>query len=71
MSRLLITGGNGFLGKHITKEAKARGVSYVAPFSGECDLLNFDLTYKYLNEYKPTDILHAAGASPLTCGRPG
>jgi GDP-L-fucose synthase len=60
MSLLLITGGGGFLGKHILKEFDSQGVKYLAPRSSELNILNFDALYNYLSFHKPTTILHAA-----------
>lgn len=55
---LLITGGNGFLGKHIQKYIKGR---FVAPSSLKIDLLKKDNFVKYIQAIRPRKILHLAG----------
>lgn len=58
--KLLITGANGFLGKHIQNELNNHNISYLAPRSSELNLFNFDNTYEYLRNEKPDTILHMA-----------
>jgi GDP-L-fucose synthase len=61
MSKLLITGGNGFLGKHICQEMNKCKLNYLSPTSKELDLLDFNHLCSYLKDHKPDSILHAAG----------
>jgi len=54
--RILITGGTGMVGKHmkdLMPEAEYIG-------SKDCDLTNYDQTYKYINNYKPDIVIHLA-----------
>lgn len=58
--KLLITGGNSFLGKHVLKRFDEKHISYVASRSTELNLLDFGKLYKYLSENQPTTVLHMA-----------
>jgi GDP-L-fucose synthase len=66
MNRLLITGGNGFLGKEVVKRAKYinsfnAGV-ILSPSSTELDLTNESSVMTYFDKYRPSKILHMAAA---------
>jgi len=56
----LITGGGGFLGKHVQQEMKRLNLQYLAPRSTELDILNFEQLCSYLKHYKPSSVLHMA-----------
>jgi GDP-L-fucose synthase len=56
--KLLLTGGNGFLGKHIQKELNKHDIQYLSPSSYVLDILYFDALKNYLMCYKPDTILH-------------
>ena len=58
--KLLITGGNGFLGKAITEQLKSTAIEYLTPRSSDMDVLDFDVLCSYLKEHRPDSILHAA-----------
>lgn len=60
MSKLLITGGNGFLGAHVKNELNNQKFDYLAPRSSEIDILDFNSLSNYLDRNKPTAILHMA-----------
>ena len=57
---ILITGGNGFLGKHVIDEFKKNNIDYLAPRSSELDILDFNALKNYLEYHKPNSILHLA-----------
>lgn len=60
-SRVVVTGGNGFLGSELVKELKARGAPYVfAPRSKDYDLVDAAQTRKLVEEHKPDLIVHLA-----------
>lgn len=59
-NKLLITGGNGFFGKHIQAAMQVANINYLAPKSSELDILNFNQLSSYLAENKPDTILHMA-----------
>ncbi len=56
---LLITGANGFLGKHLVEVCK--DLRPLAPRSSELNLLNFQEVQNYLSLNRVTRIIHAAG----------
>lgn len=60
--KILITGGGGFLGKHVLNELKTNysNISYLAPKSSELNILNRNQICSYLNFNKPDTILHMA-----------
>lgn len=63
--RLLITGGTGFLGKHIQAvlkqhEKKCVVEALMCPTSKELDLLNPTMTMDYFDYHRPNVIIHAA-----------
>lgn len=58
--RLLITGGTGFLGKHLIPKLESSNVEDIwAPSSKELNIFNIDSIYDII-EYKPDVILHMA-----------
>ena len=59
--RILITGGNGMVGKNILEHIKALNYKIFAPSSSELNLRDFDSVDKYIKQYKPDIIIHAAG----------
>jgi nucleoside-diphosphate-sugar epimerase len=59
--RILITGGNGMVGKNILEHKKASNYEILAPSSSDLNLRNFDSVDKYIKKKKPDVIIHAAG----------
>jgi len=53
MTRVLLTGGSGFLGRHIAAEARARGYEVLAPRSSELDLLTMEGAEAYMRQIQP------------------
>jgi GDP-L-fucose synthase len=58
--RVLVTGGNGFLGSHVVDALRARGVQVVAPRSTECDLTDANATRALFAEVRPDLVFHLA-----------
>lgn len=59
MRRILLTGGNGFIGRNI-REKLSRKYTIFSPSSQELDLLNRQAIAKYLEQNKISDIIHSA-----------
>lgn len=59
--KILITGGNGMVGKNILEHHKASNYEILAPSSSELNLRDFDAVDKYIKQNKPDIIIHAAG----------
>lgn len=58
MKKVLITGANGFLGKHIQERYKFNAL--LTPTSAQVNLLDFNHLSNYIFYHKPTHILHMA-----------
>lgn len=75
VNKLLIIGGNGFLGKHIQKELhNLTGYEIAVPTSKELNLLDNSNTLQYLEYSKPDVVLFAAavcGGIGINSKRPG
>ena len=58
--KIMITGGSGFLGRQIVSNCSEKYESILHPSSSECNLYDYFSTYKYLERYKPSVIIHSA-----------
>lgn len=63
MARILITGGNGFIGRNLV-EGLQEEHTILAPSHTELDLLNEEKVYLYLITHTPQIIIHCAGIYP-------
>lgn len=59
-ARIWVTGGHGFLGKHVLAELGARGAEILAPTETECDLLDPGAARAFLKANRPDGVIHLA-----------
>jgi GDP-L-fucose synthase len=60
VSRVLVTGGNGFLGSHLVERLGGEGHEIVAPRSSEYDLRHEDDTRRMFDDVAPELVFHLA-----------
>jgi GDP-L-fucose synthase len=74
-SRMLVTGGAGFLGSHVVARLRARGCEKIfVPRSRDYDLTDLDAVRRLLDDASPDVIIHLAavvGGIGANRGRPG
>ncbi|HKS16315.1 MAG TPA: GDP-L-fucose synthase [Planctomycetota bacterium] len=58
--RTLVTGGAGFLGRHLVDRLKARGADAIVPRKADYDLVDRSAARRLLKEARPQLIIHAA-----------
>ena len=58
--RILITGGTGLVGTAISNIKDNYNYEFIFMSSKDCDLINYNITYKYIKDRKPDVIIHLA-----------
>lgn len=59
--RFIVTGGAGFLGSHVTRKLRERGVKHVfSPKSSECNLTKEEAIIRLFREARPDIVIHLA-----------
>jgi GDP-L-fucose synthase len=58
--KIWVTGGHGFLGKHVLAELEARGAVILAPTEKELDLLDPTNASRFIQQEKPAGVIHMA-----------
>jgi GDP-L-fucose synthase len=59
--KIIVTGGSGFLGRHVIAELRRKGcASVVVPRSADCDLTRESDVHRLLFEHRPHVVLHLA-----------
>ena len=59
-SRVLVTGGRGFLGSHVVAKLRLLGADAVAVGSAEADLTDRDATQRLFDDVRPSVVIHCA-----------
>ncbi len=64
----MLTGGSGFVGSYLTEQLKSEGHEVFSIDSDSCDIRNFALTSKIINDFVPNVIYHLAALAHVpTC----
>jgi GDP-L-fucose synthase len=72
--RVLVTGGAGFLGRHLTERLIAFGAEVIVPRRKDYNFINMDLALKCLSTFRPEVVIHSAayyGGLGITMAEPG
>ena len=72
--KVLVTGGAGFLGRHICERLNAYGAKLTIPRKHQYNLIQMDETTKMLATFKPEIVIHSAayyGGLGITMAEPG
>lgn len=59
--RILLTGGNGMVGRNLLEHPSAANFEFLVPSSSELDLLNQQSIAEYMRKHQPDMVIHAAG----------
>lgn len=59
--KILVTGGNGMVGKNILEHHDAFQYDFLSPSSAELNLRDYDAVDAYLKKHQPDTIIHCAG----------
>ena len=59
--KILLTGGNGMVGKNILEHANAKKHTILHPSSKELNLQDYNAVENFIKEHQPNFIIHAAG----------
>ncbi|MBR58469.1 MAG: hypothetical protein CMH54_10665 [Myxococcales bacterium] len=62
-TKVLLTGGTGFLGRALEKQLRVGGYDVVALGSSDCDLIDFEATLTTFGAIQPDVVLHAAAVT--------
>lgn len=61
VTKVLLTGGRGMVGKNILEHPLAGQWQFLSPSSQELDLRNYQATLDYIKQHQPDMVIHAAG----------
>jgi GDP-L-fucose synthase len=61
MMRILLTGGNGMIGRNLLEHPDIDEFEILAPSSTELNLCNYEATINYMERNRPDFVIHAAG----------
>lgn len=59
--KILLTGGNGMVGKNILEFNQNKAITILAPNRKELNLEDYDAVFNYIKQHQPDFIIHAAG----------
>ncbi len=71
---VLVTGGSGFLGRHLVSRLKEVKANVISPRKKEVNYISSDETFRFVKESKPEIVIHSAayyGGLGITLAEPG